>query len=77
MSATKGPAAPAQPRTLRGRAIDQNNAANFPPNAAGEYDAVAGVPADKAGGHYQDNVSGAPAPSAPAGEPTPFKLGGM
>lgn len=72
--ATKGPSAPAQPRTLRGRAVEQATPGNLADGAAG-YCPTCGHPigAGLPHSHYEDqgaHVGGSGSPT-PAG----FSLG--
>ena len=67
---------PGSLRSSRNRALEIGTSGpGFPENAAGPYDAPAGVPATHSGGTYRDNTAGVPDPGAPVTPATPFKLG--
>jgi len=73
----RGPDKGAQPRTLRGRALEKGTASNGFPEDARTYDPTAGAPEDVAGGHYAETVTspGANPSSTSLPDPSPFKLG--
>jgi hypothetical protein len=71
VSAHRGPDAPAQPRTLRGTALEKASPSSFPEDVP--FDHTAGVPADQAGGRYDSNVpNGGTVPSPGNSNPKPI-----
>lgn len=77
MKPPSGPKPGAQPRTLRGRALERGTAPGGFPDDAEPYNPQAGTPDSLSGGKYASNVDapGTTPSSTPIPDPSPFKLG--
>lgn len=76
MPAERGPDKGAQPRTLRGEALEKGADPRGFDAGVTTPDPQAGTPSDQTGGHYVDkNGQPGATPDAPLPRSSPFKIG--